>query len=149
MNSADRSVEALDTALRRRFSFVEMPPLPEKLGEVDSVDLSKLLEAINSRLEALRDRDHRIGDVYLMGLGSITSLRAAFTDRIIPLLQEYFYGDWARIGMVLGSSFVKLKAASINWPKGFEGEGDAAASESWTITAPESWDAAAFISVYE
>jgi hypothetical protein len=148
MNSADRSVEALDTALRRRFSFVEMPPLPEKLKEVEGVDLSKLLESINKRLEALRDRDHRIGHAYLMGIGSLLSLRAAFTDRIIPLLQEYFYGDWAKIGMVLGQSFVKRSSAGIGWPEGFEGDGEAAAAESWAITDSEGWDAAAFVSIY-
>jgi 5-methylcytosine-specific restriction protein B len=83
-----------------------------------------------------------------MGIGSLLSLRAAFTDRIIPLLQEYFYGDWAKIGMVLGQSFVKRSSAGIGWPEGFEGDGEAAAAESWAITDSEGWDAAAFVSIY-
>ncbi len=148
MNSADRSVESLDTALRRRFSFVEMPPRPELLGTVEGVDLAKLLTVVNARLEALRDRDHRVGHAYLLGLGSLESLKAAFADRIIPLLQEYFYGDWSRIGLVLGPAFAKPAAARPSWPKAYADEGEALAGESWVITDSATWDAAAFMSIY-
>ena len=148
MNSADRSVEALDAALRRRFSFVEMVPQPAILGEVAGVNLAELLDTVNRRLEVLRDRDHRIGHAYLMGVGSVESLRAALAERVIPLLQEYFYGDWSKIAMVLGSGFVIERSADVTWPKGFEGEGQAASGQIWTITTPKDWTLETFRSVY-
>lgn len=106
MNTADRSVEALDTALRRRFRFIEMMPLPEKLqSTADGIDLPKLLTAINNRLEALVDRDHTIGHAWLIGCKNVNDLRIAFQDRIIPLLKEFFYNDHSKIGLVIGEAF--------------------------------------------
>ena len=107
MNTADRSVEALDTALRRRFSFVEMQPKPDILSKGENVkykkvDLSKLLETINKRIELLIDKDHQIGHSYFIGIQNIDDLRRTFKDKIIPLLEEYFYGDFGKIGLVLG-----------------------------------------------
>ena len=116
MNTADRSVEALDTALRRRFSFVEKPPEPKiikKYGKLKDkngilkinnyeIDLVKLLETINSRIEILLDRDHLIGHSYFLEVDSEESLIEAFRKQIIPLLQEYFYGDYGKISLVLG-----------------------------------------------
>lgn len=174
MNTADRSVEALDTALRRRFEFEEVMPRPEllspsamycrllwkysdvdweetKFKEVESsffkfydftedeafkkskkstwarmesesqpnkldyfkdvnwggIDLQKILETINERIELLVDRDHTIGHSYLMNLTGMEDLVAAFRDKIVPLLQEYFYGDYGKIGLVLGNGFVQ------------------------------------------
>lgn len=114
MNTADRSVEALDTALRRRFSFEEMMPKPALLGdkEVCGVKLSVLLETINARIVALKDREHQIGHSYFMGCPddekkAKTWLADVFKDKIIPLLQEYFYGDYKKIYYVLGPGFVK------------------------------------------
>ncbi len=121
MNTADRSVEALDTALRRRFSFVEMMPDPEKIREGwtgdpiikginltdKDIDLIDLLITINTRIEMLLDRDHLIGHSYFMGIKDEASLANTFKDKIIPLLQEYFYGDYGKIGLVLGSGFVE------------------------------------------
>jgi len=117
MNTADRSVEALDTALRRRFSFREMPPDPELIktagalketsGKLGDIDLVKLLETINYRLEKLIDKDHRIGHSYFMHIKSKDELVQTFKDKIIPLLEEYFFGDFGKIGLVLGSSFVE------------------------------------------
>lgn len=174
MNTADRSVEALDTALRRRFEFEEVMPDPEllspsamycrllwkysdvvwedrKFKEVESsffefynftedeafkkskksiwarmesesqpnkldyfkdvnwggIDLQKILETINERIELLVDRDHTIGHSYLMNLTGMEDLVAAFRDKIVPLLQEYFYGDYGKIGLVLGNGFVQ------------------------------------------
>jgi len=176
MNTADRSVEALDTALRRRFSFEEMPPNPKlispggliwkllwdypkepwdhleykakeetlfsflgaskdlekKLNEIwdkmeaggkleeqiayfdeydfaGIINLQALLETINQRLEILLDKDHLIGHAYFMHVDSIAALQATFYQNIIPLLQEYFYGDYGKIGLVLGSKFVQEK----------------------------------------
>lgn len=172
MNTADRSVEALDTALRRRFSFTEMPPKPEllkpslmlqrlwikhlekkwkdpvwikaendfkelhdaevietvKYKGLESDDnlnllhekfdkfinfkglgLSDLLIMINKRIEKLLDRDHLIGHSYFIKVNSWEDLKETFYKNIIPLLQEYFFGDYAKIGAVVGKGFVKVK----------------------------------------
>ncbi|MEZ4939012.1 MAG: AAA family ATPase [Crocinitomicaceae bacterium] len=114
MNTADRSVEALDTALRRRFTFKEMMPNPELLKEkeVGGISLQKVLETINERVEMLIDRDHTIGHSYFINLKeNKQALADAFNDKIIPLLQEYFYGDYGKIGLVLGKGFVSVKKA--------------------------------------
>lgn len=113
MNTADRSVEALDTALRRRFSFEEMLPKPELLkdkgengsGKVGDIVLEDLLITINERIEALVDRDHTIGHAFFMEVDSLDSLRNVFANKVIPLLQEYFYGDYAKMEMVIGPDF--------------------------------------------
>lgn len=182
MNTADRSVEALDAALRRRFSFIEMPPETHLLnpynrlgkawgdywieidteeywdnwhavesGILDLAGLSKdekaytelskswkenqlavwrqktdyksifansiidsnkgirldwLLNTINNRIEKLLDKDHQIGHSYFLSVNSLEDLKAAFQNKIIPLLQEYFFGDYGKIGLVLGKDFV-------------------------------------------
>jgi len=115
MNTADRSVEALDTALRRRFTFIEkttdlsLIQQPSKL----KVDLRAILRAINNRIEALLDKDHCIGHSYFMRLEDSKNpeedLKQIFAVRILPLLEEYFYGDPIKIGMVLGRAFVEKK----------------------------------------
>lgn len=111
MNTADRSVEPLDTALRRRFDFEECPPDTTLLNfEVEGVHVGKLLDAINDRLLRLYDRDHRIGHAYLLPLRdspTLGEIRQIFKHRLLPLLQEYFYSDWAKIGLVLGARFVR------------------------------------------
>lgn len=116
MNTADRSVEALDTALRRRFSFEEMMPDKTLLAgkTVCGFDLGQLLETINKRIVALKDREHQIGHSYFMGCPddeakAKTWLTGIFQDKIIPLLQEYFYGDYKKIYYVLGPGFVEEK----------------------------------------
>lgn len=108
MNTADRSVEALDTALRRRFSFVEMPPRYDLEGlqkEVEGYKLADILRKINRRIEKLLGKDNLIGHSYFLCVNSTEDLRAAFQNKIIPLLQEYFYGDYGKIGLVLGEGF--------------------------------------------
>jgi 5-methylcytosine-specific restriction protein B len=120
MNTADRSVEALDTALRRRFSFEEMLPQPELLkdkgengsGKVGGLVLEDLLITINERIEALVDRDHTIGHAFFMEVESLDSMRNVFANKVIPLLQEYFYGDYAKMEMVIGSDFFNIKDSS-------------------------------------
>lgn len=119
MNTADRSVEALDTALRRRFSFEEMPPKPELIasggklkehkGTLEGIDLGNLLSVINKRIEKLLDKDHQIGHSYFMSVYTLETLNMVFQNKIIPLLQEYFFGDYGKIGLVLGKGFVKKK----------------------------------------
>ncbi len=105
MNSSDRSLTGLDIALRRRFTFVEMPPKPELLNdiEVEGVNIGKLLEVINQRIEVLLDRDHCIGHANFMSLKNqptLEHLASIFTQKIIPQLQEYFFDDWAKINLV-------------------------------------------------
>ncbi|SIQ99595.1 McrB family protein [Pontibacter lucknowensis] len=110
MNTADRSVEALDTALRRRFSFVEMPPRYDLEGlqqEVEGYKLADILKKINRRIEKLLGKDNLIGHSYFLCVENTDNLRAAFQNKIIPLLQEYFYGDYGKIGLVLGEGFFK------------------------------------------
>jgi len=174
MNTADRSVEALDTALRRRFSFVEMPSRPELLmpqqmiwqlwwdfekagwteepwvakerdlydllgaehllkmsieekkkleyklefenavssifnGNFTGLNLKDLLSKINQRIEKLLSSDHVIGHSYFMSVCSWSDLMEVFYNKILPLLQEYFYGDFGKIGLVLGKGFIRLK----------------------------------------
>jgi hypothetical protein len=110
MNTADRSVEALDTALRRRFCFTEMMPLydlPELSSEFFGLKLSYILHIINERIEKLVDRDHLIGHSYFLNVTSESDFMMIFRDKIIPLLQEYFYGNYEKMGLVLGKGFVK------------------------------------------
>lgn len=122
MNTADRSVEALDTALRRRFSFVEMPSLPEVIepGTVAGVDLSALLTRINQRVERLLDKDHHIGHSYFMGLNDLNDLKRVFKTKVIPLLEEYFHGDVRKVGAVIGKDFVQEVKINVPFAKEFE-----------------------------
>jgi 5-methylcytosine-specific restriction protein B len=111
MNTADRSVEALDTALRRRFSFEEMPPnyeLAELEYSIFNYPASSILKTINHRIEKLLDKDHAIGHSYFIDKDESTIVES-FYKCIIPLLQEYFFGDYGKIGLVLGKGFVKQK----------------------------------------
>lgn len=110
MNTADRSVEALDSALRRRFSFIEMLPDVKKVTQqIAGIELSDVLRVINERIELLLDRDHTIGHAYFMHVTNNAELALVFNDKIIPLLQEYFYGDYGKIGLVLGEGFVQVE----------------------------------------
>ena len=111
MNTADRSIAMLDTALRRRFQFIEMLPNAEVLDDiyVGTVDVKRMLETINKRIEVLYDREHTIGHAYFMKLKnekspSIETLASIFENAIIPLLQEYFYEDYSKIQLVLGDN---------------------------------------------
>ena len=155
MNTADRSVEALDTALRRRFSFVEMQPDPEILSDekyekYKDVDLSKLLKTINKRIELLIDKDHQIGHSYFIGIQNIVDLKRTFKDKIIPLLEEYFYGDFGKIGLVLGGAFIEPVENKTTFPKNFEYEKNFLEDKKiYHITPSKDWDDEAFRSIYE
>ena len=152
MNTADRSVEALDTALRRRFSFVEMQPDPEILSteKYKDVDLSKLLETINQRIEVLIDKDHQIGHSYFIGIQDLEDLKRTFKDKIIPLLEEYFYGDFGKIGLVLGEKFIEqAKYAEKVFAK-FTYENDFLEDKKiYRITSFSDWKVDTFKSIYE
>jgi 5-methylcytosine-specific restriction protein B len=107
MNTADRSIALLDVALRRRFTFVELMPQPNLLGEVAGVSLDKLLTALNQKLEAHLDRDHQIGHSYFMGLESLEDVQFAWEHKIMPLMQEYFYNDGEKLQSLLGKEFIE------------------------------------------
>jgi 5-methylcytosine-specific restriction protein B len=111
MNTADRSVEALDTALRRRFTFEEMPPkydLKDLNYKISDYDAFAILQTINTRIEKLIDKDHAVGHSYFLNKNN-ESIVDSFYKNIIPLLQEYFFGDYGKMGLVLGKGFVRLK----------------------------------------
>ena len=112
MNTADRSIALMDTALRRRFEFVEMMPEYDNLNKIniEGINISEMLKAINERIEYLYDRDHTIGHAYFINVADMETLANVFKNRILPLLQEYFYDDWDKIRLVLGhSQFIKEK----------------------------------------
>lgn len=114
MNTADRSIALMDTALRRRFDFVEKMPDPTLLDDIIvsengyTLNVSELLETINNRIEYLFDREHTIGHAFFMGLkngnATVKTLSEVFKKNIIPLLQEYFYEDYEKIQLVLGDN---------------------------------------------
>lgn len=109
MNTADRSLAGLDLALRRRFTFEEMRPKTELLKgiNVEGIKIDELLSIMNQRIEVLLDREHTIGHAYFMelkGEPSIKKLGEIFQNKILPLLQEYFFDDWEKINSVLGEN---------------------------------------------
>ena len=107
MNTADRSIALLDTALRRRFEFIEMmPDSSHKLigTDIEGVNGRRLLAAMNERIRFLLDREHQIGHTYFMKIGNLESLAATFKNKIIPLLQEYFYDNWEKIDLALNKN---------------------------------------------
>lgn len=109
MNTADRSVEALDTALRRRFTFESTKPNPSLVPELKEfgIDLRAIFIAINNRITYLLDGDHQIGHSYFMSISNEAELKSVFKNKIIPLLKEYFFNDYGKIRLVLGDGFVK------------------------------------------
>nr|WP_246500266.1 AAA family ATPase [Pseudomonas cyclaminis] len=116
MNTADRSLALVDTALRRRFEFIERMPDPGVLQDITvfkddhEISLKYLLGALNMRIEALYDREHTIGHAYFTPLEQVSTelrfdaLATIFRTRIIPLLEEYFFDDWQKIWLVLGDN---------------------------------------------
>ena len=105
MNTADRGIALLDTALRRRFDFIEkMPELRHVDTNMEGVDGQAMLKAMNERITNELDREHQIGHTYFIGVKTLDDLAATFQRRIMPLLQEYFYDDWTKIRSVLGGN---------------------------------------------
>ncbi|HHQ4749752.1 TPA: McrB family protein [Aeromonas veronii] len=122
MNTADRSLALMDTALRRRFDFIEMMPDSTlfvghdviDIGSGNTLNLGKLLDRLNQRIEVLYDREHTLGHAFFYPAyqavkngdhaGALLALKEAFQTKVIPLLQEYFYEDWQKIRLVLGDN---------------------------------------------
>ena len=105
MNTADRSITSLDTALRRCFEFIEMMPDASRLSaDCEGVNLQQLLEAINARIEYLLDREKTIGHAFFIDVKNLEDLKNVFQNKIIPLLQEYFYNDYALMSAVLNDN---------------------------------------------
>lgn len=104
MNTSDRSIASVDIALRRRFKFVEMMPIeniiPEKVE--DKINLRNIFNTLNQRICALLDRDHQIGHSYFKDVKTVTDLKDVWFDCVMPLLNEYFYGDWEKLQAILG-----------------------------------------------
>ncbi|MBL4796917.1 MAG: AAA family ATPase [Oleispira sp.] len=117
MNTADRSLALMDTALRRRFDFIEMMPDLEVLKdvEVNGIDIPKMLEKMNQRIEVLYDREHTLGHAFFIPLKEAAKdkrfdmLQGIFKNKILPLLEEYFFEDWEKIRLVLGDNQKKDK----------------------------------------
>lgn len=117
MNTADRSIALMDTALRRRFKFTEMMPDPEVLESLgvgtivvgeEELNVARMLDVINERIEFLYDREHTIGHAFFTKLAedpTLETLAGIFEKNVIPLLQEYFYEDYEKIQLVLGDNF--------------------------------------------
>ena len=127
MNTADRSIALMDTAIRRRFQFIEKMPNSDVLRDigadfVDDLDVAKMLDTINNRITFLYDREHTIGHAFFTRLKdspSVDTLAAIFKEKIIPLLQEYFYEDYHKIRMVLGDDG-KSKELQFIWEDDIE-----------------------------
>ncbi len=108
MNTADRSIALMDTALRRRFDFIEMMPDVEvdfmKNLKVGKIDIKKMLQVMNNRIEVLYDREHTLGHAFFKDVVTLEDLGLTFENKIIPLLQEYFFEDYEKIALVLGDN---------------------------------------------
>ena len=136
MNTADRSIALIDTALRRRFRFEEMAPDLEKLPghPVEDINLRAVLRAINERLEYLIDRDHLIGHAWLMKADTKAKVDDIMRHKIIPLIAEYFYDDWRKVQAVLGGGKDFVEGKPLRRPPGIpEDDLDDLGRSRWSV----------------
>ena len=136
MNTADRSIALLDTALRRRFTFEEITARPELLPGAESagVDLPKVLQAMNDRLEWLVGRDHLIGHAWFLKAKSKADVDEVMRRKVIPLIAEYFYDDWEKVRAVLGGTDAFVRREKLDSPPGLDGGGET--RYRWTVRKP-------------
>ncbi len=156
MNTADRSILPLDTALRRRFDHVEMLPDPGHpliADRIAGIDLREMLKAINARISLLMDRERQIGHTYLFNVTDIESLAAKFRTAILPLLAEYFYDDWSKIRHVLGDAPFVVAKPHGDYGSGLADEGlldpDTAIHEVLPAAAEEWLDPVQYRRIYD
>jgi 5-methylcytosine-specific restriction protein B len=148
MNTADRSIALLDTALRRRFEFRELMPNASLLHTVEGIDLGILLASINERIEYLFDREHQIGHAYFINCKSRADVDEVMRHKVIPLLAEYFYEDWAKVAAVLGDGHDSegdreggfIDRRRLKPPKGNGSDEDAAPRYRWSVRGAFSYD---------
>lgn len=147
MNTADRSIAMLDTALRRRFDFTEMMPVPSLLKNCEGVDLCELLTALNERIEYYYDREHAIGHAYFMNsygcIETLNELRGVFSTKIIPLLQEYFFDDYERIKLILNDDNTFIECITPKYIKRFD-----SGQKLYRLGDPLKWTKEHFINIY-
>lgn len=156
MNTADRSIAMMDLALRRRFRFQECGPEPHRIepATVGAVDLPKLLHRLNDRLEYLLDRDHTLGHALFMGIRSLAELQQVLAQRVIPLLQEYFFEDLEKVRLVLtgsGKDSVFFKSRPLFPAELFPGAKQAVGTEArptFSIGDPHTWTEAHIMALY-
>ncbi|HED7024899.1 TPA: AAA family ATPase [Campylobacter jejuni] len=150
MNTADRSITSLDTALRRRFEFIEMMPDVSKLSmDCEGINLQELLKAINTRIEYLLDREKTIGHAFFISVENLEDLKKVFKNKIIPLLQEYFYNDYALINAVLNKNgMLEISAENKDYLKNMT-EFTESDKIVYKFSDSNNWSKDTFIKIYE
>ena len=136
MNTADRSIALLDTALRRRFQFVELAPDPallEAAADATGVALPAVLQAMNERLEWLLDRDHLIGHAWFIAARTKADVDEVMRRKIIPLLAEYFYEDWGKVRAVLGGGDDFVRGERLKPPPNLADDGYEEERRRWVV----------------
>ncbi len=157
MNTADRSIENLDFALRRRFAFEAVLPDPAVISQLnqqplmDGIHLELLLKAINDRITLLLDAAHCIGHAYFLQVDNLADLRKVFDRSILPLLKEYFFADPGEIGLVLGKAFVEVRKVEGDIFADFQHPyvQDFADQKRYRIKSAGEVDAAGFMAIYQ